>query len=56
MPGGHGCVLCSDDLVPVVRESAHWRAVVNRNQNLLAKLLLALARHEEKRTRVPRPP
>lgn len=34
-------------LTPIVRESAHWRIAINRNQNLLGKLLIALRRHEE---------
>jgi hypothetical protein len=34
-------------LIPVVRQSKHWRMAINRNQNLLGKLLIALRRHEE---------
>jgi diadenosine tetraphosphate (Ap4A) HIT family hydrolase len=46
--GGGECALCRPQLLtPVVRESAHWRIAINRNQNLLGKLLIALRRHEE---------
>jgi diadenosine tetraphosphate (Ap4A) HIT family hydrolase len=41
------CGLCRADLGPVLRESEHWRLVLNRNQNLLGKSLLALRRHCE---------
>jgi diadenosine tetraphosphate (Ap4A) HIT family hydrolase len=41
------CGLCRHDLGPVLRESEHWRLVLNRNQNLLGKSLLALRRHCE---------
>ena len=41
------CGLCRDDLGPVLRESEHWRLVLNRNQNLLGKSFLALRRHCE---------
>jgi diadenosine tetraphosphate (Ap4A) HIT family hydrolase len=44
---GDECRLCRAQLLtPVVRESAHWRIAINRNQNLLGKLLIALLRHE----------
>lgn len=42
-----GCTLCRADLAPVLAESAHWRLVLNRNQNLLGKCFLVLRRHEE---------
>ena len=42
------CALCRPVLLtPIVRESAHWRIAINRNQNLLGKLFIALRRHEE---------
>ena len=42
------CALCRPVLLtPIVRESTHWRIAINRNQNLLGKLLIALRRHEE---------
>ena len=42
------CALCRPVLLtPIVRESAHWRTAINRNQNLLGRLLIALRRHEE---------
>ncbi|HZS30577.1 MAG TPA: HIT family protein [Gaiellaceae bacterium] len=42
------CALCRPQLLtPVLRESASWRIAVNRNQNLLGKLIIALRRHEE---------
>jgi diadenosine tetraphosphate (Ap4A) HIT family hydrolase len=46
--GSDECALCRPQLLtPVVRESTHWRIAVNRNQNLLGKLFVALRRHEE---------
>jgi diadenosine tetraphosphate (Ap4A) HIT family hydrolase len=46
--GPEDCALCRPVLLtPIVRESAHWRIAINRNQNLLGKLLVALRRHEE---------
>jgi diadenosine tetraphosphate (Ap4A) HIT family hydrolase len=46
--GGRECALCRPVLLtPIVRESTHWRIAINRNQNLLGKLLIALLRHEE---------
>jgi diadenosine tetraphosphate (Ap4A) HIT family hydrolase len=46
--GSDGCALCRPQLLtPVVRQSAHWRVAINRNQNLLGKLLIALLRHAE---------
>jgi diadenosine tetraphosphate (Ap4A) HIT family hydrolase len=42
------CALCRPRLLtPVIRRTAHWRTAINRNQNLLGKLLIALLRHEE---------
>lgn len=41
------CELCSPDLSPVLGESAYWRIVLNRRQNLLGKVYLALNRHCE---------
>jgi diadenosine tetraphosphate (Ap4A) HIT family hydrolase len=42
------CALCRPRLLtPVIRRTAHWRIAINRNQNLLGKLLIALLRHEE---------
>jgi diadenosine tetraphosphate (Ap4A) HIT family hydrolase len=47
-PSGRACALCLPQLLtPVIRESTHWRVALNRNQNLLGKLLIALRRHEE---------
>jgi diadenosine tetraphosphate (Ap4A) HIT family hydrolase len=31
----------------VIRQSRHWRTVINRNQNLLGKTMIVLLRHEE---------
>ena len=31
----------------MVRQSRHWRTAINRNQNLLGKLIVVLLRHEE---------
>lgn len=43
-----GCFLCRAQFeTPVIRESGLWRIVVNRNQNLLGKTIIALKRHEE---------
>jgi diadenosine tetraphosphate (Ap4A) HIT family hydrolase len=45
---GSDSALCRPQLLtPVIRESTHWRIAINRNQNLLGKLLIALRRHEE---------
>ena len=41
------CALCDPNLGPVLHVSAHWRLVLNRNQDLLGKCFLALRRHEE---------
>ncbi|WP_158679846.1 HIT family protein [Deinococcus sp. NW-56] len=41
------CVLCSPTLGPVIAQAEHWTVVLNRNQNLLGKLMLVLRRHAE---------
>jgi diadenosine tetraphosphate (Ap4A) HIT family hydrolase len=42
------CALCKRELeTPVIRQTAHWWTVVNRNQNLLGKTMICLRRHEE---------
>jgi diadenosine tetraphosphate (Ap4A) HIT family hydrolase len=42
------CPLCTPRLLtPVVRETRHWRTAINRNQNLLGKVIVVLRRHEE---------
>ncbi len=41
------CVLCSPELGPVLAESALWRLVLNRNQNLAGKCMLVARRHVE---------
>jgi diadenosine tetraphosphate (Ap4A) HIT family hydrolase len=41
------CSLCSPDLGPLLAESAHWRLILNHNQNLLGKCFLVLRRHQE---------
>jgi diadenosine tetraphosphate (Ap4A) HIT family hydrolase len=42
------CALCRPELeTPVIRETAYWRTVLNRNQNLLGKTMIVLRRHEE---------
>lgn len=41
------CVLCPPTLGPVIVQEAHWTVVLNRNQNLLGKLMLVLRRHAE---------
>jgi diadenosine tetraphosphate (Ap4A) HIT family hydrolase len=42
------CFLCQRRFeTPVIRESALWLTVINRNQNLLGKTFIALRRHEE---------
>ncbi|WP_102127308.1 HIT family protein [Deinococcus planocerae] len=42
------CSLCQPTLGPIIAEGEHWRVVLNRNQNLLGKLMLVLRRHEER--------
>jgi diadenosine tetraphosphate (Ap4A) HIT family hydrolase len=41
------CVLCSDDLSPILDTSSFWRLVLNRNQNLVGKSMLVSRRHIE---------
>ncbi|MPY65275.1 HIT family protein [Deinococcus sp. SDU3-2] len=41
------CLLCSPTLGPVIAQAEHWTVVLNRNQNLLGKLMLVLRRHAE---------
>lgn len=42
------CSLCQPTLGPVLAEGEHWRVVLNRNQNLLGKLMIVLRRHTER--------
>jgi diadenosine tetraphosphate (Ap4A) HIT family hydrolase len=41
------CALCGPLPTPKLREGRHWVITLNRNQNLLGKLMVVLARHEE---------
>lgn len=42
------CILCRTQLrSPVINETKLWRTALNRNQNLLGKLIVVLCRHEE---------
>lgn len=41
------CVLCSDELSPVLADGMLWRLVLNRNQNLIGKCMLVTRRHVE---------
>jgi diadenosine tetraphosphate (Ap4A) HIT family hydrolase len=41
------CAICGALETPVLHETAHWRTALNRNQNLLGKLIVVLRRHEE---------
>jgi diadenosine tetraphosphate (Ap4A) HIT family hydrolase len=41
------CTLCDPDLGPIIAGGAHWRVVLNRNQDLLGKCFLATRRHIE---------
>ena len=42
------CDLCRSGLqTSILREAEHWRTAVNRNQNLLGKLIIVLRRHLE---------
>jgi len=41
------CELCDPNLGPILSASEHWRAVLNRNQNLLGKCFVAMRRHVE---------
>ena len=47
-----GCSLCGPSLTPVVNQSLQWQVLLNLNQNLLGKLIIALRRHEEKVVRL----
>ena len=46
-----GCSLC-EGLAPILGDSATWRLGLNRNQNLLGKLVIVLKRHEEQVARL----
>lgn len=46
-PKRRDCVLCRPSSTPILHESRFWRVAVNRNQNLLGKLIIVLERHEE---------
>jgi diadenosine tetraphosphate (Ap4A) HIT family hydrolase len=42
------CALCRPELeTPIVRQTDLWRTALNRNQNLLGKLIIVLRRHLE---------
>ena len=41
------CRLCRADLSPVIAESAAWRLILNREQDLLGKCFIAARRHVE---------
>lgn len=41
------CALCGPLATPTLREGRHWRTTLNRNQNLLGKIMIVLDRHEE---------
>ncbi len=44
------CTFCESGLqTPVVHESGFWITALNRNQNLLGKLIVVLRRHESHR-------
>ena len=43
-----GCTLCRPDLGPILADGAHWRLVLNRNQDLLGKCFLVTRRHVER--------
>lgn len=43
-----GCPLCGPLATPVIHEAGAWRTALNRNQNLLGKLIVVLRRHEER--------
>ena len=42
------CVLCSDELSPVLADGGLWRLVLNRNQNVVGKCMLVTHRHVER--------
>lgn len=49
------CPLCLPVLqTPILHEARFWRTALNRNQNLLGKLIVVLRRHEEDVTRLSR--
>jgi len=39
------CVLCADELAPVLADGEPWRLVLYRNQNLVGKCMLVTRRH-----------
>ena len=41
------CPLCGALQTSVLHETAYWRVALNRNQNLLGKLIVVLRRHVE---------
>ena len=41
------CVLCADELAPVLAEGKLWRLALNQNQNLVGKCTLVTRRHVE---------
>ena len=41
------CALCGLLVTPTLRQVRFWRTAINRNQNLLGKLIIVLTRHEE---------
>ncbi len=46
------CPLCRPLETPILRDSPFWQTALNRNQNLLGKLIVVLRRHEEDLTRL----
>jgi diadenosine tetraphosphate (Ap4A) HIT family hydrolase len=44
---GNRCSLCGPLATPILRDARFWRTALNRNQNLLGKLIVVLRRHEE---------
>jgi diadenosine tetraphosphate (Ap4A) HIT family hydrolase len=41
------CPLCRADVSPIIYEGLHWRVVLNRNQDRLGQVFVALRRHVE---------
>lgn len=41
------CVLCDDNLEPLIGESIHWIHILNYNQDFLGKSMIVLRRHLE---------
>lgn len=41
------CVLCGTLLTPILDSTPSWLVALNVNQNLLGKIIIVLARHEE---------